>query len=225
MLNQLAETALLVVAGLFPVINPPAAGFIVLSLVPQATPAERAYLARTISINSLIILLASLSVGAYVLSFFGISIPVLRVAGGMVIALAGWNLLNKSDEGREALANTASATARRATLRAKAFYPLTLPVTVGPGSIAVAIALGTGRPRGGVSLVNLAGVAVAMAILWGSIYVCVRFAANVEKLLGPVGTQVVMRLCAFVLVCIGIQILWLGVDDLLESVTLSVHLK
>ncbi len=225
MLNQLAETALLVVAGLFPVINPPAAGFIVLSLVPQATPAERAYLARTISINSLIILLASLSVGAYVLSFFGISIAVLRVAGGMVIALAGWTLLNKSDEDREAQAKSASATSPIATLRAKAFYPLTLPITVGPGSIAVAIALGTGRPRGGISLVNLAGVAVAMVILWASIYVCVRFATNVEKLLSPVGTQVVMRLCAFVLFCIGIQILWLGADDLLESVPFSVHLQ
>jgi multiple antibiotic resistance protein len=224
MIYQLAETILLIVAGLFPIINPPAAGFIVLSMVPNATSAERAELARRISINSLCILLASLSVGAYVLSFFGISIPVLRVAGGLVIGYAGWNLLHESaDDERETEPKTASSAARSASLRAKAFYPLTLPITVGPGSIAVAIALGTGSPREGLSPVHIAGVAVALAILWVSIYLCVRFAANVEKLLGPVGTQVAMRLFAFVLFCIGVQIFWLGVSELFES--LSLHVK
>jgi multiple antibiotic resistance protein len=115
MLNQFAETFLLVVAGLFPVINPPAAGFIVLSLVPQATPAERAYLAKSISINSLVILFLSLSIGAYVLSFFGISLPALRVAGGMVIAFAGWNLLHApADADREPEQRTASDATREA---------------------------------------------------------------------------------------------------------------
>ncbi|EUC12630.1 UNVERIFIED_ORG: multiple antibiotic resistance protein [Burkholderia sp. CF145] len=226
MLNQFTETVLLVVAGLFPVINPPAAGFIVLTLVPRATPAERAYLAWSISLNSLIILLVSLSIGAYLLSFFGISLPALRVAGGMVIAYAGWNLLHAPQDGdRETDQRITSDVTRETTLRAKAFYPLTLPITVGPGSMAVAIALGTGRPRTGIPLVNLAGAAVGMAILWCSIYVCVRYAANVEKLLGPVGTEVAMRLFAFVLFCIGIQILWLGLEDLLETVPLSVRFK
>ena len=143
-----------------------------------------------------------------------------------MIAYAGWNLLHtSSDTDRGTQPITASDATRRATLRAKAFYPLTLPITVGPGSIAVAIALGTGKPRGGPSLVNVIGVAIAMGILCGSIYLCVRFAANVGKWLGPVGTQVARRLFAFVLLCIGIQILWLGMDDLLESVPLSVHVK
>jgi multiple antibiotic resistance protein len=222
MLHRLAETILLIVAGLFPIINPPAVGFIVLSMVPNATQAERAQLARRIAINSLIILLASLSIGAYVLSFFGISIPVLRVAGGLVIAYAGWDLLHASaDEDREAEPQAVSSAAREASLRSKAFYPLTLPITVGPGSIAVAIALGTGSPREGLAPIHLVGVAVAFAILWASIYVCVRFAANVERLLGPIGTQVAMRLFAFVLFCIGIQILWLGVSDLLTTVSLK----
>ncbi|MBN3751365.1 NAAT family transporter [Paraburkholderia sp. Tr-20389] len=226
MLNQFAETVLLVVAGLFPVINPPAAGFIVLSLVPHATQKERAFLARSISINSLVILFASLSIGAYVLSFFGISLPALRVAGGLVIAFAGWNLLHEpADTDREPEQGPAQDATREVSLRSKAFYPLTLPITVGPGSIAVAVALGTGRPRGGIAWVHLAGVLVALGILWASIYLCVRFAANLEKLLGPVGTEIAMRLFAFVLFCIGVQILWLGVDDLLESVPLWVRFK
>ncbi|WP_069261913.1 MarC family protein [Paraburkholderia nodosa] len=226
MLNQLSDTFLLVFAGLFPVINPPAAGFIVLSMLPHATAGERAFLARIIAINSLFILLGALLMGAYVLSFFGISIPVLRVAGGLVIAFAGWNLLHKSREGAEAAQSQAPPdSARQATLRAMAFYPLTLPVTVGPGSIAVAIALGTGRPRGHVQLVNVVGVLLALVVLCGCIYLCVRFAGHVGKRLGPVGTEVLMRLLAFVLLCIGLQILWLGIEDLLESVPLSVSVK
>ncbi|MEX3843052.1 MarC family protein [Paraburkholderia sp. BR10882] len=226
MLNQLSDTFLLVFAGLFPVVNPPAAGFIVLSMLPHATAGERAFLARIIAINSLFILLGALLMGAYVLSFFGISIPVLRVAGGLVIAFAGWNLLHKSRDGADAAQSQAPPdSARQATLRAMAFYPLTLPVTVGPGSIAVAIALGTGRPRGHVQLVNVVGVLLALVVLCGCIYLCVRFAGHVGKRLGPVGTEVLMRLLAFVLLCIGLQILWLGIEDLLESVPLSVSVK
>jgi multiple antibiotic resistance protein len=218
MLHEFFRTVLLIVAGLFPIINPPASALIVLSLVPHATSEERNELARRISINSFAILLASLSVGAYVLSFFGISIPVLRVAGGIVIAMAGWNLLEApaDDEVEEA-----PKPMRSLSLRARAFFPLTLPMTVGPGSISVAIALGTGSPRSGLEPVHLVGVGAGLAILCASVYICVRFAANIEKLLGTIGTQVAMRLFAFVIFCIGVQLFWLGLAELLGSVHLQ----
>jgi multiple antibiotic resistance protein len=218
MLHEFFRTVLLIVAGLFPIINPPASALIVLSLVPHATSEERNELARRISINSFAILLASLSVGAYVLSFFGISIPVLRVAGGIVIAMAGWNLLEApaDDEVEEA-----PKPMRSSSLRARAFFPLTLPMTVGPGSISVAIALGTGSPRSGLEPVHLVGVGAGLAILCASVYICVRFAANIEKLLGTIGTQVAMRLFAFVIFCIGVQLFWLGLAELLGSVHLQ----
>ncbi|SAL82799.1 antibiotic resistance protein [Caballeronia choica] len=218
MLNEFTKTVLVIVAGLLPIINPPATALIVLGMVPHATDAERSEVARRIAINSFVILLASLSIGAYVLSFFGISIPVLRAAGGIVIAMAGWNLLQAPDDQDAEPAPTPN---RSASLRAKSFYPLTLPITVGPGAIAVAIALGTGSPRGGLLPVHLVGVGVALVILCASIYVCVRFSGHLERLLGTVGTQVAMRLFAFVIFCIGVQILWLGVSELVESL----HLK
>jgi multiple antibiotic resistance protein len=219
MLHELTKTVLLIVAALFPIINPPAAAFIILSMVPHATPAERAELARRIAINSFVILLASLSVGAYLLSFLGISIAVLRVAGGLIIAMAGWNLLQSSgDDSGEAQPD--AGTAGDPTLRIKAFYPFTLPVTVGPGSISVAIALGTGSPREGLQPVHFIGVGVALGLLCVSIYLCVRFAGYMERLLGPSGTQVAMRLFAFAIFCIGVQILWLGLSDLLNSLHL-----
>ncbi|SAL56766.1 antibiotic resistance protein [Caballeronia peredens] len=220
MLNEFAKTVLVIVAGLFPIINPPATALVVLSMLPHIGDADRAELARRISINSFAILLASLSIGAYVLSFFGISIAVLRVAGGFVVAMAGWGLLQApdDDDSAEAVPKPRSG----ASLRAKAFYPLTLPITVGPGAIAVAIALGTGSPRHGLQPVHLAGVSVGLVILCASIYVCVRFAGHLERLLGTVGTQVAMRLFAFVIFCIGVQILWLGLSELLSSVQLNV---
>ena len=219
MLHELTKTVLLIVAALFPIINPPAAAFIILSMVPHALPAERAELARRIAINSLVILLASLSVGAYLLSFLGISIAVLRVAGGFIIAMAGWNLLQSSgDDTSEAQPDT--VTGGDPTLRIKAFYPFTLPVTVGPGAISVAIALGTGSPREGLQPVHFIGVGVALGLLCVSIYLCVRFAGHIGRLLGPSGTQVAMRLFAFAIFCIGVQILWLGLSELLNSLHL-----
>jgi len=219
MLHDFIQTVLLLVTGLFPIIDPPAAGLIVLSVVPRATPAERNDLARWITLNSFVILLASLSIGAYVLSFFGISIPVLRLAGGLIIGMAGWNLLQKPDDDQtDDQTQALEATKGAGSLASQAFYPLTLPLTVGPGFISVAIALGTGSPKGGLSAGHFAGVGAALIILCASIYVCVRFAGALERLLGKVGTQVAMRLFAFVIFCIGVQLCWIGVSELLESV-------
>ena len=218
--QELSQTILLIVAGLFPIINPPGAGFIVLSMMPHATDAERAELARRIAVNSFAILVVSLSVGAYVLSFFGISIPALRVAGGLVVAKAGWDLLQSAgaaDDDVPRASPPAAKPARPRSMRARAFYPLTLPITVGPGSISVAIALGTGAPTRGLSVPHIAGVGIALLLLAVSIYLCVRFASRIGRLLGTAGTEVAARLFAFVMLCIGVQILWLGVSGLLAT--------
>jgi multiple antibiotic resistance protein len=217
MLNEFSKSVLLIFTTLFPIINPPAVALIVLSMVRGASDTELAELARRIAINGFVILLASLSIGAYVLSFFGISEDVLRVAGGLVIAMAGWNLLQAPSDDS---ATPGPNLDRTASLRSMAFYPLTLPMTVGPGSIAVAVALGTGSPHSGLQPIHLAGVGVALVLLCLSIFCCVRYCGRLEKLLGKVGTQIAMRLFSFVLFCIGIQLLWIGVSQLLEGVRL-----
>jgi len=214
MLQEFVKTTLFILASLLPIINPPAVGFIVLSMVPQATEMERAELARNITLNSVILLTVSLLLGAYVLAFFGISIPVLRVAGGIIVAVAGWKLLqSRGDDAKD----RDGVTGGSMTLRMQAFYPLTLPLTVGPGAIAVAIALGTGSPKEGPLPVHVAGVGVALVLLSLCIYLCVRYACRLQRFLGEVGTQVVMRLFAFVIFCIGVQIFWSGLSGLLDS--------
>ena len=218
MLKDFTQTALLLITGLFPIINPIGSAFIVLSMVPDTTPAERTDLAWRITTNSFAILLVSLVMGAYVLTFFGISIPVLRVAGGMIIAVAGWNLLQKPDEDTESeTVQRVDSSRHSGSLAAKTFYPLTLPLMVGPGSISVAIALGTSSPGKGLSPAHVAGVAAALVVLSASIYICMRFADTLERWLGAEGTKIVMRLFALVTFCIGMQLLWVGISGLIDS--------
>ncbi|HQW08537.1 MAG TPA: MarC family protein [Steroidobacteraceae bacterium] len=208
--------------ALFSIINPLGGSFIFLLATDQYTPAVRAQLARWVAIYSFAIVTGSVYIGAYVLGFFGISIPVLRVAGGIVIALAAWKMLNAPDDvaplQERAAESAAAALVERETVRRIAFYPLAMPFTTGPGTIAVAISLGTSRPRDIGHLHFLAFVAevavtaLSIAVL---VYLLYRWSDRVARLLGRTGTNIIMRLSAFLLFCIGVQVLWSGVSELL----------
>lgn len=210
-MNAFANTFLLVYAALFPIVNPIGSAPLFLSLTQFSTEAQRNVLARKVALNSILLLLGSVFVGSHVLEFFGISLPVVRIAGGLVVTAFGWKLLNSDPpDGHEEAAGTHA-------VMPDAFYPLTMPLTVGPGSISVAITLGSQRPKV-VSMEHLVllGLATVVGILAiaATIYLCYRFAERLVALLGASGTNVVARLSAFILLCIGIQIIWSGWSDL-----------
>jgi multiple antibiotic resistance protein len=148
-----------------------------------------------------------------VLQFFGITLPVVRIAGGLVVTFFGWNLLHSGEPAEEREAAPASPT--------DAFYPLTMPLTVGPGSMSVAITLGSQRPKEATDLAELAllggGAAAGLLAIALTVFFCYRFAEPVVAALGERGTSVLLRLSAFILLCIGIQIMWNGVGALLGS--------
>ncbi len=208
-MQALSSTFLLIYAALFPVVNPLGCAPLFLGLTQAATPAERHALARGVAINSFFLLLASLLIGSHVLVFFGISLPVLRIAGGLVVTAFGWKQLNAGEGADDAQAQHKPST--------NSFYPLTMPLTVGPGSISVAVALGSERPKAGglthLAMLGLAALAGVAAISL-SIYLAYRYAERLVALLGPSGTSVVLRLSAFILVCIGLQIAWSGWSEL-----------
>ena len=210
-MNNFANAFLLVYAALFPIINPIGSAPLFLGLTEFAGTQQRNALAARVAINSLVLLLGSMFIGSHVLEFFGISLPVVRIGGGLVVTAFGWKLLN-SETPDGSRADTASV-----KTRPESFYPLTLPLTVGPGSISVAISLGSQRPKGEnwTEWVQAGGAALAgvLAIVV-TIYLCYRFAERLVGILGPSGTHVVVRLSAFILVCIGIQILWSGWSEL-----------
>jgi multiple antibiotic resistance protein len=210
--NHLANAFLLVYAGLFPIVNPIGGAPIFLGLTRECTEKERNALALRVSLNSFLLLLGSLFVGSYVLEFFGITLPIVRIAGGLVVSATGWNLLQAGDYGDDERAG------HRPVIPTDGFYPLTMPITVGPGSIAVAITLGSQRPRVALPEVALlGGAAVAgLVAIAATIYVCYRFAEGTVGALGERGTNVLVRLSAFILLCIGIEIIWNGYSTLVR---------
>jgi len=212
---EAVKSILLVVSALFPIVDPIGGSPVFLSLTLNYDRETRKLLARRIAMNSFILMLASYAVGSHVLAFFGISLPVVQVGGGMIVVSAGWALLKQKDgNDREAVERTVSGT----DVFRDAFYPLTLPLTVGPGSISVAITLGANEPHTlSGSLLSILAAAIGSAFVAATIYLCYAFADRLVRVLGPTGTNVIVKLTSFLLVCIGVQIVWNGVSQLLRS--------
>ncbi|CAN5266921.1 MarC family protein [soil metagenome] len=213
-MQNIVNAFLLVYAALFPIVNPVGSAPLFLRMTRGSSTAERSALAQSVARNSFFLLLGSLFIGSHVLEFFGITLPVVRVAGGLVVAMFGWRLLHAPEE-----PDSDRARAAGAGPAIDAFYPLTMPLTVGPGSMSVAVTLGSQRPTATQDFAQLAilgGAAVAgLAAIALTIFVCYRYADRIIAFLGARGTDVLMRLSAFILFCIGIQIIWNGYSALI----------
>jgi multiple antibiotic resistance protein len=211
-----AKIAVFAFVTLFPIVNPLGDAPIFLEITRRYPHAVRALLARKIALYGFSILAASLVLGTALLAFFGISIGVIQIAGGLLLANTGWRLLNQNydDEGSQA------EVAPNAALQS-AFYPLTLPLTVGPGSISVAITIGAHLRQmsgdrylfhGPSFLSALTGMALVCILVW----LCYSSAERLEKVLGKTGTDIVVRLSSFILMAIGVQIMWNGLSAVLR---------
>jgi multiple antibiotic resistance protein len=214
---ELIKTMLFILTTLFPVVNPLGGAPIFLSVTHYYSEEDRRILSRRIAMNGFILLMVPYLVGTYILAFFGISLPVVQVGGGLVVISAAWAMLNDNDEesvSRQEVSRSVELTG----LSKKAFYPLTLPLTVGPGSISVAITLGANGPHRGLPLLYaIIGALIGSVLIAASIFLCYSFADQLAKVLGATGMSVIMRLSSFLLLCIGVQILWNGASVLLKS--------
>jgi len=211
---DVARTTIFIAASLFPIVNPLGGAPIFLSLTSDLGAPLQRKLALRIAINSFLLLMGSLFVGSHVLNFFGISLPAVQLGGGLVVAATGWAMLNQPDtKSRD------SEAAREHDVLSSAFYPYTLPLTVGPGSISVAITLGANLPRQ-LELNSLFAPEALSAATLGSLIICLLIwlsyasAERMGRALGPSGTSVVVRLSSFILFCIGVQIAWNGLHGL-----------
>ena len=197
--------------ALFSIVNPIGGAFIFREVTADRPPEARSHLAGQVALNSLVVMMVALWAGSYVLAFFGISLAALRVAGGLVVAMSGWHLLN-SPEIHEVHKQEQAASVEG--VDDVALFPLTIPFTTGPGTISVAVALGAGRPRQLASLgwffLGMTAAATAMALL---IWVTYRSTDQLARLVGPSGNRTLTRVAAFLLLCIGVQILITGVED------------
>ena len=212
---QTAKSILLVVSALFPIVDPIGGSPIFLSLTREYATQTRKMLSRRIAVNSFMLMLGSFTIGSHVLSFFGISLPVVQGGGGLIVISTGWAMLKQKDGNDR---GAAGRTVNCPDVLKDAFYPLTLPLTVGPGSISVAITLGANEPHHlRANLQAILAAAIGSAFVAASIYVCYAFADRLAVIMGPAGMNVVVRLSSFLLVCIGVQIMWNGTRTLLSS--------
>ncbi len=201
---------LLAFPALFSIVNPPGAAFIFNDVAAGYSAADRMRLANRVGLYSLVVMLGALWGGAYVLNFFGISLAALRIAGGSVVALRAWDLLSAPE--RQEARKQEQAESSQGRVEDIAFFPLTLPFTTGPGTIAVAVALGAGRPEVGLLgfFLGMSAAAVAIAVI---VWLCYRSADRVGGLIGAPARRTIARLSAFLLLCIGAQIIITGVVD------------
>jgi multiple antibiotic resistance protein len=216
-------TFLLTFTALFSIVNPLSGAFIFFGATEHLEPKVRAAMARWVGIYSFIVMAASLYVGAYMLEFFGVTLPVLRVAGGIIVAAAGWRMLNAPDATELRRSEAPQPRPIDASPSRLAFYPLTMPLTTGPGTISVAVSLGAGRPSGfhAALLAFFVATLAATALLALLIHGFYKNSARLAQLIGATGTTIVVRLSAFLLFCIGIQVLWNGAAELLRTLPFS----
>jgi len=214
-------------SALLPLINPLGSALIFLGLIGHAPIDAYRSLARRIAINTVIFLGVIELVGSALLAFFGISLPIMQVSGGIVIAMIGWSLLNQQDsapsQDKTDAADAAAPAITRAefsSLQEKAFYPLTFPITAGPGCIVIMLTLSVHAkhptvPETVLSYVGLFIAAIALSI---SIYFCYAYAPKIARSISPSTVHGILRVIAFILLCIGVQIAWNGLSDLLKTV-------
>lgn len=215
-LRQFFETMVLAVAALLPIVNPLGGAPVYLAKTMGLSEEAHDELSRRVAINCFLLLVLSTFIGAYVLDFFGISVPAVQVGGGAVVCAIAWQLLSEPDQPHMSAQDAVRATTP-ADLARRAFYPLTMPLTVGPGSISVAITLGANQPRGTPLIVTALGHIAAIVVVVIIVFLCYRYAQRILNKLGDVGTAIVTRLTAFILLCIGVQIVWNGVAGLIAS--------
>jgi multiple antibiotic resistance protein len=223
MLIVFLKAAILIPITLLPILDPFGNVPVFANLSRYMSREAEARLARQVALNCWFMLLGAMFIGSHVLAFFGISLPIVRIGGGILVAVTGWRLLH--DEGQNAIRDEVATEKAwsEEEFKMRSFYPISFPLTVGPGSIAASITLGANTPTRIVDwVISVGAAALGVAMTALVIYLCYRYANKVVSLLGTLGTMVLLRLSAFILMCIGIEILWLGVLDLLKDAGVAI---
>ncbi|HTW48739.1 MAG TPA: MarC family protein [Acidobacteriaceae bacterium] len=220
---ELWKSFFIAISALLPLINPIGSALVFLGLVGDAPPDTFRSLARKIAVNNVIFLLIIELLGTAILRFFGISLPIVQVSGGIVIAAIGWSVLNEkgsdswtADKGK----GISLSSEVYKELEEKAFYPFTFPITSGPGTLVVTLTLAS-RGEGNKLELNLlrhGGLFLAIVVLSILVYICYANAPRLTRAIPQSTVQGILRVVAFILMCIGMQIAWNGLSALLPAV-------
>jgi multiple antibiotic resistance protein len=224
MLLTLWNSFLIAFSVLLPLINPLGSALVFLGLAGEAPPHVYHSLARRIAVNNIIFLAIIELLGAAILKFFGISLPIVQLSGGIVIAAMGWSVLNERDARADSRDKQEEIEVRDETqarnLEQKTFYPFTFPITSGPGTLVALLTITAHISNRVISKDILAhvGVLLAVVVLSVLVYFCYAYAPRITKVIPPSTAHGILRVIAFILVCIGAQIAWNGLAVLLAEI-------
>ena len=221
------QSFLLALTALLPLINPVGSALVFLGLVGPEPATVYQRLARRVAISTIGFLVAIQFLGSFLLSFFGLSLPVVQVSGGLVIAATAWQLLFEKDAHAHVDAKNREIAGCMNDddegLSGKIFYPFTFPVTAGPGTLVVMLTLSAHASENDLTgkLAAHVGIALAAVALSAMVYLCYAYAPKVTSAISPSSTHGMLRVIAFILLCLGVQITWKGVS--LLGVSLLMH--
>lgn len=208
-------------SALLPLVNPLGSALVFLGLVGIQPPAVYKSLARQIAMNMVLFLAVIELIGSYLLTFFGISMPIVQLAGGVVVAAIGWGVLNQSSDStssKTADAQAGSQAMETKSFESSTFYPLMFPITAGPGCLVVMLTLSAHTMEASKltdTVLARAGLLLAVLVLSALVYVCYGYAPQIARKISPSTVHGILRVIAFILLCIGVQIAWNGLEALL----------
>jgi multiple antibiotic resistance protein len=209
MIGNWVTIALVTFVGILPIANPFSTAVVFLSITEGFSEKRRRQQARLACIYMAGILITFLLAGTLIMNFFGISIPGLRIAGGLIVAQIGFGMLNSKPE------NEISEESREEAVLSDdvAFTPLAMPMLSGPGSIAVTIGMAAEADGVGENLAIVVGIGLVALVSW----LVLRASGRVVRVLGATGMIAMGRIMGFLLVCVGIQFIVNGTQQILSS--------
>ncbi len=209
-ISDLFSYIAIVVIGLLPIANPFSTAPIFLAVTSKLDAESKNKLLKLTCIYMFATLIIFLLAGALILSFFGISVSALRIAGGLIITVLGFRMLFPSNTAEKE--NAAVTTYEQA--KGLAFTPLAMPMLSGPGSIAVIISMAAQISEKESFLLRLGGYAVVGLGILITVIICwlvLRSSTKIIKILGPTGIDALTRIMGFILICIGVEFVASGI--------------
>jgi len=209
------------IVALFAPVNPLGSALMVNPLLEGLDLNARHRAAAKIALYCASLCLAVLFVGSWFFKLFGVSLPVVQLAGGLLICRMAWQLLSTSEGALDANASPLGQRPK-GNVEGLLFYPIAFPMTTGAGAIAVLLTLSADAhahlPQESTLvayLSNLAALVLAVLIICLAVYLSYAYTPSLIRRLGTVGGQIVNRLSAFLVFCVGLQIAASGIQHLL----------
>lgn len=203
--------------ALFPVANPVGAGLLVNGLLSGLTPEERNSIIRRIVVDYLLVGLGSLAVGHFVLLLFGLSLPVIQLGGGLLICRTALQWLGDSDSSSVRPSDKDTDPLRLKSLESRIFYPITFPISIGPGSVSVILTLMASVNMKGdwaKGVLNYLIIALVIVLMCLILYLILSQGQKIIRKIGSSGSIIINKMVAFFTFCVGVQIVVTGISKL-----------